>query len=286
MSKWTGKSFGSTFGYQFIYYFYKVFGLKATYGFIYLLCQYYYWFTTGPKNTLGQFYQKARQVNKKQALKLVARNFYMLGQCLIDRIAVRSQSMPFQLEYDGIEHIQNMLNEGKGGLLISSHIGNWELAGHLLGNELQATIHILLYDNEIQHVRTFWKNKAGAQQFNIIPIKDDLSHIFEIRKVIRKNELICLHGDRFLPGANTLKLPFMNHQAYFPEGPFKLAHQLKLPVCFVYTAKKDAFSYYFRSSPAVIRQNLEELAHAYVESLEDIFKRFPAQWFNYHSFFE
>jgi imidazoleglycerol-phosphate dehydratase len=40
----------------------------------------------------------------------------------------------FTYEFDGIEILKNLLAEKKGGVLISAHVGNFEIAEHFLGD--------------------------------------------------------------------------------------------------------------------------------------------------------
>src|SRR5690606_36320301 len=130
-----------------------------------------------------------------------------------------------ELEHDNIEgtrHISAMLEKGRGGLGLSAHLGNWEVAGHLL-KHLPGPIHILMYDGEEAGVKAALSNYQQQRSFQIIYVKEDLSHIYEIMAALGRNELVCLHGDRFLPGHRTLSAPFLGEESPFPAGPFLLA---------------------------------------------------------------
>ena len=80
----------------------------------------------------------------------VYRNYFWFGQTLIDKIVLMS-GLPnkFSFNFDGEENLREMVAGGKGGMLISAHVGNWEIAGFLL-KRLDARINIVMYGDRQQ----------------------------------------------------------------------------------------------------------------------------------------
>ena len=60
----------------------------------------------------------------------------------------------FTFNFDGEENLRKMVELGKGGLLLSAHIGNWEIAGHLL-KRLNTKINIVMFDGEVQQIKAY-----------------------------------------------------------------------------------------------------------------------------------
>ena len=85
---------------------------------------------------------------------------------------------------------------------------------------------------------------------HVIVIKEDLSHIYEISEALKKNELVCMHADRFLEGNKTLVGCLLGEKAKFPMGPFVLAATFKVPVSFVFAMKETSLHYHFFSQCA------------------------------------
>ncbi|HAD34385.1 MAG TPA: lipid A biosynthesis acyltransferase, partial [Chitinophagaceae bacterium] len=98
----------------------------------------------------------------------------------------------------GVHHLENMVKQDKGGLLVSAHLGNWEAAGHLL-KRLNTRIHIVMYDGEHEKIKAYL-DKVRERSFNVIVIKNDISHIYEINEAFKRNEFVCIHADRFVKG--------------------------------------------------------------------------------------
>lgn len=194
------------------------------------------------------------------------------------------------MEHEGFENLDQLIADGKGGLLVSAHLGNWEAAGHLL-KRLGAPINILMYDGESRQMKQLLEKYNRERSFNIITIQPDLSHIYELSAALRRNELICLHADRFRAGNRTFETSFLGSDAHFPAGPFLLASKLHAPVSFVMAMKEGRDHYHFSATPARTYagrgdSGARQMLGDYVAMLEEKVKAYPEQWFNYYDFWE
>ena len=125
----------------------------------------------------------------------------------------------FTYDFDGEENLREIVRGGKGGILLSAHVGNWEAAGHLL-KRLNTRINVVMFDGEHQQIKEYLERVTGGHKVNIILIKEDMSHVYAMGEALQKNELICLHADRFMEG-NKTKLSFLlGEEAQFPVGHF------------------------------------------------------------------
>lgn len=288
---WEGRSRGSRFGYISFVWLLKKAGLNAAYSLLFFVALYYRYFVRHATEPLKDIYQNKLGFSRKETRKLISRNITVFGQTLIDKIAVLSGvPVNFSFEHDGINHIRQLVSEGKGGILLSGHLGNWEIAGHLL-KMVDAVVNIVMYDGEDRQIKEYMGQFENKRSFNVILIREDLSHIYEISAALTRNELICLHGDRFRPGQRKMTHNFLGQEADFPAGPFILASKLKAPVCFVFAVKESDFHYHFYSEPPEVYQGrgaegMEKMLDNYVAVLEKMLKRYPEQWFNYYNFWK
>src|SRR5690606_42160804 len=59
----------------------------------------------------------------------VYRTYFVFGQTIIDKVAISSGLRNrFTYEFDGIENLKEALSAQRGGILISAHVGNFEIA--------------------------------------------------------------------------------------------------------------------------------------------------------------
>ena len=76
-----------------------------------------------------------------------------------------------------------------------------------------------------------------------------MSHVYAMGEALQKNELICLHADRFLEGNKTIVKNFLGEEANFPQGPFLLSSSFKVPVSVVFAFKESTYSLSFLRKP-------------------------------------
>lgn len=216
----------------------------------------------------------------------------MLGQSIIDKVVMMAGiKNNFSFDFDGEENLRTMAAMKKGGILLSAHIGNWDVAGHLF-TRLETPINIVLYDGEHEQIKQYLEGVTGKRNMKVIVIKNDLSHIYAISDAFAKNELVCMHADRFVAGNKTLTTGFLGKDARFPMGPFLLASKFKVPVSFVFAVKESKLHYHFFAtaikdySSLVKEAVMTEMLKDFAGEMEHKLKKYPEQWFNYYDFWE
>lgn len=287
MSQWSGKSKGTVLGYKIFLFFIKFFGVGAAYWLLRFVTFYYYLFAKENRNAIINFYTDTLKFSQKDSKKLTRQNFYIFGQTLVDRFAyLVGRGNRFTHSFDGENYLLEMNEKGKGGILLSAHLGNWETAGNLLKKRVTQKINVLMVDAEVEKIKEYLDNSTGGSHFNIIPIKNDLSHVIKIKNALDKNEFVAMHADRFLPDTKTITLDFLGKKAQFPFGPFLLASKFNVPVTFVFALKETDFHYALSATkPIFERFSVEQIAKQYVLELQNKVKLNPEQWFNYYDFF-
>lgn len=286
MADWKGKSKGSPLGYRFFIRIIQLFGVGFTYRILRFVTFYYYLFAKTPKRNLRRFYAIVPTVDPKRISKIIRKNFNYLGESIVDKFAfLIGKGDQITYTQEGENELQKFVDSGQPIVLISAHLGNWEIAGNFL-KRLEAKVNVVMYDGERESLKRVIEDEVGDVHFNIIGIKNDMSHIFAISNAVRNGEVICIHGDRFMPEAKTITTNFFGKKVLLPYGPFQIAARLKAHHCFVFTIKNAKFNYHFTSTVPEQISSPEEIAAKYVKVLEEKVKENPEQWFNYHPFFE
>ena len=218
---------------------------------------------------------------------MVYKSYYTFGQTIIDKIAISAGlRKKFTYEFDGVELLYKLLDDKKGGVLISAHMGNFEIAEHFLG-ELSTDFHINLVTTDLEHsaIKNYLEKVTTKSNIKFIIIQNDLSHIFEINAALARNELVCFTGDRYFEGVKALPDTLLGEEANFPAGPFLIASRLKVPVVFVYVMKEANLHYHLYAREAQVKHRDEKgLLKEYISSVEMMIHKYPLQWFNYFDF--
>ena len=288
MSQWDGRSRGTLIGYKIFLFSIKTFGIGFAYIILHFVAYYYYYFSKPNKIALVNFYTGALNYTRKEALKITKKNFYKFGQTLIDRFAfLVNKGDKYTYTFENENYLIDIRNSGKGGILLSAHLGNWETAGNLLRKRISSKINVVMLDAEVEKIKTFITNNTGGSLFNIIPIKDDLSHVIKINNALSNNEFVAIHADRYLPGAKYIEMDFLGKKAKFPLGPFIVASKFNAPVTFVYAIKETIYHYALSSTKPITQKfTPEEMAKEYIFELEKKVRLNPEQWFNYYDFYQ
>ena len=292
MLSWQGKSKGSPLGYRIFVWVLKNFGVTPAYILLRSVVLHYLLFSYKSSKPIYYYFHRKLGYSVIKSLFKLYRNYYYFGQSIIDKVVLMAGIRnKFSFHFDGEENLHEMVTLKKGGLLLSCHIGNWEIAGHLL-QRLKTKVHVVMYDGEHENIKRYMKGVTGERMVNVIIIKNDLSHIYEISDAFKRNELVCMHADRFLEGNKTLTANFLGEEAMFPMGPFVLATTFKVPVSYVFAMKEGRLHYHLFASKIkeytqVGRSKvMQEMLQEYVKEMEFKVKQYPEQWYNYYNFWQ
>ena len=294
MPSWKGKTRGGVSGYKIFIFILRYFGLKPAYFLLRFVALYFFFFSPRERKAMFQYFHRILHYSATKSLVSIYKNYFKLGEILLDKIALLAGfSAKFSFDFQGEEYLHQIVEEGNGGLLISAHVGNWEIAGQLL-DRLKTRVNIVMLEAEHERIKDMLDEVMTKKNMNIIPIKEDYTHLIKISSALQNNELVAIHGDRFMPGSKKMLADFMGKPAYFPTGPFYLANKFNKPVIFVAAMKETKTHYHFYASkpklyshqPGIKKRDvqLKIMIGDYIRELELIIKKYPVQWFNYYYF--
>lgn len=289
MAQWSGKSGGTLIGYKIFVFFIKKFGVKSAYFVLYFVAAYYFFFARKSNKAIYDYFRNRLAYSYPKAKKAVYQSYLTFGKTLIDKVAINAGLyQQFTYEFDGVEILKKLLSDKKGGILISAHIGNFEVAEKFFADiDFDMQINVVTTDMERNEIKEYLESVSQKSSLKHIIVKDDMSHIFDINTALNNNELICFTGDRYFEGTKTIQADFLGQKATFPIGPFLIASRLKVPVVFVYVMKEPNLHYHLYAREAVVKhRDVQGLLETYVSNLESMIKKYPTQWFNYFDFWE
>jgi predicted LPLAT superfamily acyltransferase len=222
---------------------------------------------------------------------LVFQHFLSFGRALIDRTAILSgDRQHFSFSFDGETHLRDALAEGRGVLLLTAHIGNWEAAGALL-SRLNVPINVTGFDNESAAVRSLF-DEASKAKVRLLPLTGSPTDVIPLVAALRRGEVVAMLGDRAY-GSPSADVPFIGGTAAFPVGGYVMAAIAGAPLVHVFSLSEPRGHYHFFAFPpqrpklpphdqrdAYLRNCAARFSH----DLETILKRDPLQWYNFFPF--
>ncbi|HSD15130.1 MAG TPA: hypothetical protein VLB74_10815 [Flavobacterium sp.] len=289
MSQWDGKSKGTLLGYKIFVFCIKKLGIRTAYSVLVFVAFYYFIFERNSNRAMFYYFRNRLGYSFFKSKAMVYKNYFTFGQTLIDKTAISAGLRnKFTFEFDGVELLHELLAEKKGGVLISAHVGNFEIADHFFEDiDFDCQINLVTTDREHSQIKEYLESVTKKSSLKFILVKDDMSHIFEINNALSNNELICFTGDRYFEGTKRMTETLFGAEADFPAGPFLIASRLKVPVVFVYVMKESNLHYHLYARRADVKQRDEKgLLKAYTQSVESMLLKYPLQWFNYFMFWK
>lgn len=223
-----------------------------------------------------------------RACWLTYKNHLLFAQAVIDKFAMYA-GQKFNIELEGYDNFLRLADFPDGFVQYSSHVGNYEIAGYSLVAE-KKRFSALVYFGEKEEVMNNRQRLFNHSNINMIPIKSDMSHLFEINNALANGETISIPADRIWGSQKYIAKDFLGREAHFPIGPFQIAALRGVDVLVVHCIKKHYRTYKIIVTPitydktALRKEQINQIANAYVNELERVVKAYPTQWYNYFDF--
>lgn len=215
-------------------------------------------------------------------------NHCKFAQVVIDKFAMYA-GKKFEVEVIGMDRFNELASKDEGFLHLSSHIGNYEIAGYTLVSE-RKTINAVVYAHEKASVMENRNNMFTKTNIRMITLRQDMSHLFEIDQALCNGDIVSFPTDRFMGQAKCVECTFLGKTAKFPQGPFSVATMRGLDVLAVNVMKTGLVKYRIYVTPlqydkeAPRREQIRQLSQAYVAELEKRVLEYPEQWYNFFDF--
>jgi phosphatidylinositol dimannoside acyltransferase len=222
-------------------------------------------------------------VTPRQLDVLVAGVFQNFAICFTDLITSnRAGGVEGLLaNTDGAEHLAAAERMGRGVVVVTAHLGNWELGGRLLAGTVSRTTHVVVAPEQDPAVERFLRADGGPVRFLTRSTPTD---VLGLVTALKRNEVVALQGDRALGGRGDRLQPFFGTPAPFPLGPFMLARAAGAPVLPAFCLLRADRRYTVAvGAPWMVPAGGEDDALArWVRVLEAMVRRHPTQWFNFY----
>ncbi len=212
----------------------------------------------------------------------VCRNFakYLVDFFRMDKIDQRFIDKYVKLE--NLHYFDELLKQGKGVIVLSAHLGNWELGAAVMGY-LGYPFWAVALEHKDPRVNDFFNRQRNSKNVQVIPFGR------AARQCLRKlseNKLLGLVGDRDF-SEKGITADFFGKPCLFPQGPAVLA--LKTGACIVPTLfirqKDDTFVFKIEKPIQPVNgATVLSLTNAYKSVIEEYIRQYPEQWYMFRRF--
>ena len=221
----------------------------------------------------------------------VFRNF---GRYLVEffRMAneIDDQFIKERVVAENLHYIDEALSKGKGAILLSGHIGNWELGGVLLSLLGYPSVAIALPHKE-RPVNNLFNKQREARGLIIVPPQAATRRCLSI---LSRNKIIAVVADRSF-GPNGIVLDFLGKKALFPKGPAIFSAKTGAPIVPVFLVRTGEGQFRIVAhkpiDPGIVNGNgridediLTGIIKKYITVIEQMIRAYPDQWLMFRDY--
>ena len=291
---WTGKTGGRTLGQKALLFLFHLNHVTVGYVILASVVPFYMLFARKGYLSIYRYFRCRHGYGRFKAFCKTYQNHFVFGQCILDRFAIYAGRRNFfNVEITGNDRFSRLLDEEKGFIVASSHVGNFELSGYLLRQD-KKRIHAMVFGGEAKEAL---KNKAKTLRVNnvdVVPATNDMSHIFVLSNALQNGEIVNMPCDRNFGSTKSVECDFLNGKADFPQGAFALAAVFDVPVIAIFVLKKTVSTYHIYVKPLSVedyeqlnkQEKISGLAQSFASELETVVRKYPEQWFNFYNFWK
>lgn len=228
------------------------------------------------------------ELTHDEVIRLARESYEHLGRTFIETALLDSlgkeglQQLVDTVE--GWEEIDAVMARGKGAVMVTGHIGNWELAGAYVaarGVPLDAIARGManpLFDAYLNHTR----EKMG------MTIVHDSDAVKRTPRSLRAGRAVAFVADQGVMGLASTFVPFFGRPAKTPRGAAVFALRFDVPVIFVVALRKPDGRFRLvveridASRSGNMDRDVDSIVARFTERLEHWVRVVPAQYFWQH----
>ena len=185
-------------------------------------------------------------------------------------------------EIQGLEHVDQALQEGRGAIMATGHCGNWEILSARLpiGGVPLTGIARELDDPRLDRLITQLRTRFGAEMILRGPAAGR-----EILRQLNNNRLVALLIDQDIRGVPGVFAPFFGRPAWTPSGVAMFALKRKIHVLSGFIHRRQDGSHKAVIHPPLpmpadgtFDDKVQELTASANAAIERQVRSFPEQW--------
>ncbi|OPL17441.1 MAG: hypothetical protein AVO38_00170 [delta proteobacterium ML8_D] len=252
------------------------------------------WFSTGSNvKTIKTNISKVLDIdlNSPQVHKIALRVFINWAKNIGDFLKhsiITAEELKRRIEIKGLDNLDNALKKGKGVVIFTAHIGNFEWGACRLAVEGYKIWGVSIY-RENNLTRKFFEKKRLSKGLKTLYI----NKILNIFRILKNNEIIAIPSDWDPTGQAARPFKFFGKTAYFPTGAVQIALRSGAQLLPSFIWRKDKYSHFqIIGSPIKLTQkgNRETLINKNTEKTLKVMEKYVhshiSEWEMFHNIWE
>lgn len=186
------------------------------------------------------------------------------------------------VHFDGEDNLLNSLKMQKGLILLTAHLGNWELGGTFFSAYgLNVNVVTLPDDDlEIDSNRSRYRENYGVKT---ITVGESPLSAINLVNALSNNEVVAMLIDRYSNDRDSITVDFFGKPAPFPKGPFVLSRITGAPIVVAFVVKEKGQYRGIVGEPFTVgNEDMEiESVKKVVRYFEEYIVQYSDQWYDF-----
>jgi len=229
--------------------------------------------------------------DRRRAVRAALRMYAQFAHCVTETMEYYGpRPAPVRLDLPQHDLIRDALRDGHGAVLVTGHIGNWDIAAKTL-REYEQPINLVMAREANSTTQDYVREMRERAGVRVIYSDTSVFSALNMIRALRQNEIVAIQLDRMIRLGGARAVPFFGAPALFPSGPFVLARLAGAPLIPVFIPRIGTRHYAVRlgtshqlSRDARDAYSLDRAMRAVIGEFEAVIRKFPSQWFQFAPF--
>jgi len=266
---------------------------RAPARFVLIFVAAYFVIRRGPERRASRRFL-GRVLGRSASLIDVWKHMFTFATVTLDRVFLLTEAFRrFEISTYGIDAVNDVIEGGKGALLVGAHLGSFEALRVLALQRPEQSVRPVIDLEQNPTVSVLLNALNPALANSIINSRGDgTATALKIHEALTvEKALVTILADRARPGNTKVVVSFLEAPAEFPTAPWLLAAALKVPVvlCFGIYRGGRRYDLHFEAFSELVdirRGNREVAVRAVTQRFADRLSHFaqlaPYNWFNFY----
>jgi KDO2-lipid IV(A) lauroyltransferase len=224
--------------------------------------------------------------------RLVRLNFRNHAKAYADLMRMpraRVEDLQPLLRLKGVEHLEAARAMGKGVLVISAHMGSWEVTAAIWAATI-APVSLFAEELEPQEMYDWYRTTRARLGISVLPLTRP--GLRQVLKALESNEMVVTALDRDMLGTGMV-VNFFGRPARIPTGPAAIALRTGAPILPVVVYRLPDDAYQAEGWAPVVAEHSGDreadqrrITEQLVRHMERIIRAHPEQWHLPHAIWE
>lgn len=239
---------------------------------------------TARRRLASNLRQVLPQESPRRIRKLVRLNFRHHAKAYADLMQLPRMPVDVMrplLQVDGLENLERARAVGRGVMVVSVHMGSWEIAAAIWSSTM-APVSLFAELIEPRPMFEWYRRTRARLSITVLPLTRPGLHA--VVEALKRNEMVITAIDRDIVGTG-VEVPFFGRPARIPGGPAAIALRLGTPILPVYVYRRADDTYLAVGLPPVIAapsgdrdRDVRQVTLRCLQVLEEGIRAHPEQW--------